>query len=78
MDHGIAVVVADGLPLFGDMAAGDRLDVVEGVDPLRGGFDNRGVAALGDLVKPAPDVRPAMGERHRPIGTPGGAAARGI
>ena len=32
---------------------------------------DRGVAALGDLVEPAPDVAPAVGQRHRTAGASG-------
>ena len=70
IDDGLALLVADGLPLLGCMAADHCLDMVEGVDPLQGGLGDRGVAALGDLVEPAPDVGPAIGKDHRATGTP--------
>ena len=71
IDDGLALLVADGLPLLGCMAADHCLDMVEGVDPLQGGLGDRGVAALGDLVEPAPDVGPTIGQDHRAPGTPG-------
>src|ERR687892_2207524 len=50
---------------LGRQAADHGLDPIERGDACEGLLGDRGVAALSDLVEPAPDVGPAIGKGYR-------------
>jgi len=71
VDDRPALVTAEGVALFGCMAADRVFDPIECGDALQGVLGERGIAALGDLVEAAPDMAPAVGKGHRATGTSG-------